>query len=56
VLVGNYLGGQTFLLQQSMYIVITIVGLTVVGGWFGGQLFPPVQGIPRFRSMGSASH
>jgi hypothetical protein len=56
VLVGNYLGGKAFLLEQSSYIVVTIVCLTIVGGWFGGQLFPPVQAIPRFRSVGAASH
>jgi hypothetical protein len=56
VLVGNYLGGKAFLLEQSLYMVGSIVCLTLVGGWFGGQLFPPVQGIPRFRSMGAASH
>src|SRR5206468_2191810 len=43
VLVGNYLGANRFLVEQTLYTVGSIVGLTIAGGWFGGQLFPPVR-------------
>ena len=44
--------------QSPWTVVLTVVScftLTLVGGWFGGQLFPPVQPIIRGRRVGSAA-
>jgi hypothetical protein len=42
VLVGNYLGASNVALEQILLTVFCIISLTVAGGWFGGQLFPPI--------------
>jgi hypothetical protein len=42
LLIGNYLSGRTVPIEQIIYTPSSIVGLTIAGGWFGGQLFPPV--------------
>jgi hypothetical protein len=55
VLVGNYLGASTVGLDQIALTVFSILCLTVAGGWFGGQLFPPIQQYARRRGVGSAA-
>ncbi|HYV34178.1 MAG TPA: hypothetical protein VE988_00655 [Gemmataceae bacterium] len=52
LLIGNYLSGRNILVEQIIYTPSSIVGLTIAGGWFGGQLFPPVLTIRR-RSSGA---
>jgi len=47
LLIGNYLGGKNVLIEQILYTTFSILSLTVAGGWFGGQLFPPVMPFPR---------
>jgi hypothetical protein len=54
VLVGIYLGNRAFPVDKTLYTVGCILPLTVAGGWFGGQLLPPVQVQSRRRRMGSA--
>jgi hypothetical protein len=55
VLVGNYLGANSVSWEFIALLAFSILCLTVAGGWFGGQLFPPVQAIPRHRGLGSAA-
>lgn len=54
VLIGNYLGGSSVAPEQIGYTFITIMGLTMTGGWFGGQLFPPVASVRRRHSSAAA--
>jgi hypothetical protein len=44
VLIGYHFGGQAVALERLVFMVASVLCLTLVGGWFGGQLFPPVQG------------
>jgi hypothetical protein len=55
VLVGHYLGAKSVAWDQIMWTSFSIVGLTIAGGWFGGQLFPPVAAVSRRRGLGSAA-
>ena len=40
LLIGNYLGSNNISPEQVLYIPFAIVGLTIAGGWFGGQSVP----------------
>ncbi len=51
-IVGNYLGSPTAGLEQTILLVASVLSLTLAGGWFGGQLFPPV--VARRRRFGPA--
>jgi DNA-directed RNA polymerase subunit RPC12/RpoP len=42
LLIGNYVGAKNLSLELIAYTACSILGLTIAGGWFGGQLFPPV--------------
>jgi len=42
VLVGLHLGNPQTVLESTLLMAFSILGVSVVGGWFGGQLFPPV--------------
>ncbi len=42
ILVGNQLANRTVMLEQTFLLVASMLSLTVVGGWFGGHLFPPI--------------
>jgi hypothetical protein len=42
-------------LMLSVYITISTVSLAMVGGWFGGQLFPPIVKYNRNRALGLPS-
>jgi hypothetical protein len=53
LLVGNHLGTQSVSWEQIFYTPAGILGLTIAGGWFGGQLFPPVVNVARRRTIGS---
>jgi hypothetical protein len=55
VLVGNQLGGKGVQPELVIYTVGSVLGLTIAGGWFGGQLFPPVRATMRRRGLGSAA-
>jgi hypothetical protein len=49
LLVGNQLGTRGLGLEQALLTAGCIQALTIVGGWFGGQLFPPVMPVLRRR-------
>jgi hypothetical protein len=42
-------------LQFIGLMMVSSLSLALVGGWFGGQLFPPVSPFKRLRGMGPAS-
>jgi hypothetical protein len=42
LLIGNFLGARSVSLELIAWTATSILGLTVAGGWFGGQLFPPL--------------
>lgn len=43
VLVGMHLGSnEQAVLESTLLLVFSVAGLGLAGGWFGGQLFPPV--------------
>jgi hypothetical protein len=42
-------------LQMAGYTVLAVFSFSLVGGWFGSQLFPPVIPRRRQRGLGDAS-
>jgi hypothetical protein len=42
VLVGVQLGSPKSVLETTMFMVLSTCFLSLAGGWFGGQLFPPI--------------
>jgi hypothetical protein len=42
LLVGIALGNPNFVYQASEFLVVAVIALTIAGGWFGTQLFPPL--------------
>jgi hypothetical protein len=50
LLVGVHLADAAATLQMTVYTVASILCLTLAGGWFGCQLFPPIM--PRTRHRG----
>jgi hypothetical protein len=42
ILVGIQLGSPSAVLETTLFMVISTMFLSLAGGWFGGQLFPPV--------------
>jgi hypothetical protein len=42
LLVGNQLGARGVSLENTLLTAGCIVALTIAGGWFGSQLFPPI--------------
>jgi hypothetical protein len=55
VLVTIYLSDHSPASEKALYTVASILPLTIAGGWFGGQLFPPVYEISRGRRAGSTT-
>jgi hypothetical protein len=51
LLIGNQLANRAAVLEQTVLLVACILSLTVVGGWFGAHLFPPI-GVKR-RKLGT---
>ena len=49
LIIGSHLGSRTVVLEQTIILVITLFTLTLIGAWFGGQLFPPLQDYRRRR-------
>jgi hypothetical protein len=39
--------------EVAFYTLVSTFTLAAVGGWFGGQLFPPVVRVPRRGSLES---
>jgi hypothetical protein len=42
ILIGIQLGSPTAVLETTLFMILSTTVLTLAGGWFGGQLFPPV--------------
>jgi len=49
VILGVYLGNPQTTLDITSYMLATLLLLTLVGGWFGSQLFPPIAANSRGR-------
>jgi DNA-directed RNA polymerase subunit RPC12/RpoP len=43
ILAGVQLGNPKFLLETTVLMILGIMIMTIAGGWFGSQLFPPLQ-------------
>jgi len=54
IVVGIQAGGPRFSLESAVFNVSGIVAISLVGGWFGSQLFPPLSG--RKRRRGAAAY
>jgi hypothetical protein len=54
VMLGIRLAASQFALQPLIFMASTSVALCMAGGWFGGQLFPPI-GQTRPKNLGPAS-
>jgi hypothetical protein len=50
VLLGAHLGNPNASLEKTVFMVSSVLCLTMAGGWFGGQLFPPVVARRRGRT------
>jgi hypothetical protein len=55
VLTGVQLGSASFVFETAVLTVISTVALGLVGGWFGGQLWPPLYAAPRRERMRPAT-
>jgi hypothetical protein len=42
ILVGIQLGSPKAVLETTLFMILSTMILTLAGGWFGGQLFPPI--------------
>jgi hypothetical protein len=51
LLIGFQCANPDFNLDATLSSVVTIIGLSLLGGWFGGELFPPVGAAPRRRRI-----
>jgi hypothetical protein len=47
VLAGMHMASETAVLENTMMLLISVMVLSISGGWFGGQLFPPVYSTRR---------
>jgi hypothetical protein len=45
------LGNSKSLLEPTLLTMMCVLALSLVGGWLGGQLFPPVVAAPRRREL-----
>jgi hypothetical protein len=43
IVAGLEIGNPKFTLESVIFILSGIIAIALVGGWFGGQLFPPVS-------------
>jgi len=43
VFIGIQMGSSHSAVDSTIFMIASMLILTVVGGWFGGQLFPPIQ-------------
>ncbi len=42
IFLGIQMGSPSAVLEKVLFMILSILILTAAGGWFGGQLFPPV--------------
>lgn len=54
LLIGISLGNPNAAFQASEFLVAALVGLTLAGGWFGSQLFPPLGGGSRRKRIAAS--
>jgi hypothetical protein len=47
MIAGIYAGNDKLILDSVVAMIGTVFGLSLAGGWFGGQLFPPVIRVRR---------
>jgi hypothetical protein len=52
VLAGIHLKGLSIHMEHFLFTVINVLALGLVGGWFGGQLLPPVVAPSRRKETG----
>jgi hypothetical protein len=43
ILAGVYLGNPKIMMESTLFMIIGVMAMTIAGGWFGGQLFPPIH-------------
>jgi hypothetical protein len=43
ILAGVQLGNAKAVLETTILMILGVMVMTIVGGWFGSQLFPPIQ-------------
>jgi hypothetical protein len=48
---GFQIENPTFQLETAVFTVSCMLGLGMVGGWFGGHLFPPVSHARRLQRI-----
>jgi hypothetical protein len=53
VLIGLQMQRTDRWLDVAVYTTISTIGLCAAGGWFGGQLFPPIVKLDRRRGLGA---
>lgn len=51
IVLGIQIASPKFALESSLFTMAGIVTVSLVGGWFGGQLFPPLSSSRRRRSL-----
>ncbi len=49
IVLGIQIGSPNFILESSLFTMMGIAIVSLVGGWFGGQLFPPLDSRRRKR-------
>ena len=42
ILAGVYLGNPKIMMETTVFMVVGVLAMTLAGGWFGSQLFPPI--------------
>ena len=51
IVLGIQFSGPKFTIESAVLTIIGIVAISLVGGWFGSQLFPPLSGRRRRRGV-----
>ena len=51
IYIGTQLANPKANLESVLFMLITMIGFGLIGGWFGGQLFPPVARSRRRHSI-----
>jgi hypothetical protein len=49
IVLGLQIGGPNFIIESAVFTMSGIIAVASVGGWFGGQLFPPLSANRRRR-------
>lgn len=54
MVLGIQISGPNFTIESAVFTMSGIIGIALVGGWFGSQLFPPLS--TRRRKRGAAAY